>query len=148
MHTFPLFCPTPCIPYPLFYPSPCIPSPYSIPPHAYPPPILSQLIQTLPLFYPSLYTPSPYSIPPHTCPPLILSHCMHVLSCSLLAHTCHPSMAHACPPNSLSHEPGRHVSPLTSENAAFESAHTEYIIIIYSRGTINRPRDTFLETKV
>ena len=136
MHTLPLFYPTHACPPPILS-HPCMPSLYSIPPHAYPPPcsnpahaypapysilahaytshILSQLMHTLPLFYPSLYTLSPYSIPPHTCPPLILSHCMHVPSCSLPAHT--------CPPNSLSHEPGRHVSPLTSENAAFESAH-------------------------
>ena len=121
MHALPLFCPTPCMPspysippmyalplfypthayptpilsqpmhtFPLFYPSPCIPSPYSIPPHAYPPPILSQLMHTLPLFYPSLYTPYPYSIPFLFY--IILSHCMHILSCSLPAHTCHPSI--------------------------------------------------------
>ena len=38
--------------------------------------------------------------------------------------------AYACP-NSLSHTPLRHVSPLTSEYATFESAHNEYIVIIY-----------------
>ena len=156
MHTLPLFCPTlecpppilshPMHALPLFYLIPCIPSPYSIPfhaypapysipPHAYHPPILSQLMHTRPLFYPSSCTPSPYSIPPHTCPALILSHCIYI--CPLLFSTS-PHMpplysipAHACPPNYLSHEPGRHVSPLTSENVAFESAHTEYIIIIY-----------------
>ena len=128
----PLFYPSPCIPCPLFYPSPCIPSPYSIPPHAYPPPILSQLMHTH-LFYPSLYTPSPYSIPPHTCPPFILSHYACPLLFSISPHMPpqYSIPAHACSPNSLSHESGRHVSPLTSENAAFESAHTEYIIIIY-----------------
>ena len=185
MHTLPLFCPTPCIPFHYSIPPhahplpilshPCMPSPYSIPPHAYPPrysipahayppPILSHPMHTFPLFYPTPCIPSPYSIPahahpppilcqpihtppyflpPHACPlsilfhpympSFILSHCMGVLSCSLPAHTCIPSilfhLMHA-PPNSLSHEPGRQVSPLTSENATFESVHTEYIIII------------------
>ena len=152
-------CPPPILSHPmhtlpLFYPTPCMPSPYSIPPYACPPPILSHLMHALPLFYPKpcipcplfypssctpspysipAYTPSPYSIPPNTCPPLILFHCMHILSSPTSPHmTLQDSItAHACPPNSLSHEPGRHVSPLTSENAAFESAHTEYIIIIY-----------------
>ena len=125
MHALPLFYPTSCIPSPLFYPSPCIPCP---------------------LFYPSSCTPSPYSIPAYTHPAPILFHCIAYMpsfysiplyACPLLFSTS-PHMppqysipAHACPPNSLSHEPGRHVSPLTSENAAFESAHTEYIIIIY-----------------
>ena len=101
MHALPLFCPTPCMPssysipsmhaLPLFYPTSCIPSllfyprPCTV---AHPSPILSQLMHTLSLFYSSLYIP--YSIPPHTCPPLILSHCMHVLSCSLPAHSATP----------------------------------------------------------
>ena len=114
MHALPLFYPTSCIPSPLIYPSPCIPSPYSIPPHAHPP-----------LFYSTPYMPSPYSIPPYACP-LLFSTSPHMPPqySSLIP-------AHACPPNSLSHEPGKHVSPLTSENATFESAYTEYIIIIY-----------------
>ena len=119
----PLFYPSPCIPCPLFYPSPWIPSPYSIPPHAYPPPILSQLIHTLPLFYSTLYMPSPYSIPT-ACMCLLFSTIPHMPPQYSIP-------AHACPPNSLSYEPERHVSPLTSENATFESAHTEYTIIIY-----------------
>ena len=71
MHALPLFYPSPCIPCPLFYPSPCIPSPILSHPMHTIPPILSQLMHTL---------------------PLILSHCMHVCSCSLPAHTCHPSI--------------------------------------------------------
>ena len=155
MHALPLFIPTSCIPPPysipahpslLFYPSPCIPSPYSIQPHAYPapysilahaylPPILSQLMHTL----------LPISIPAYTHP--ILFHPIHALPlfyptvCMSSPVLYQPT--HATPvfyssscilSNSLSHEPGRHISPLTSENAAFEfcsSAHTEYIIIIY-----------------
>ena len=119
----PLFYPTPCIPCPLFYPSPCIPSPYFIPAHAHPHPILSQPIHTIPLFYSTPYMPSPYSIPLYACP-LLFSTSPHMPSQYSIP-------AHACSPNSLSHEPGRHVSPLTPENATFESAHTEYIIIIY-----------------
>ena len=130
---------------------------HAYPPHAYPPPILSHSMHTLPLFYPSSCTPSPYSmpaythtppyfIPPHACPLSILLHpympsvvlshlCMSMSPCmfSTSPHM-HPQYSipsHTCPPNSLSHEPGRQVSPLTSENAAFESVHTEYIIIIY-----------------
>ena len=142
MHANPLFCPTPCMP-----------SPYSVPPHAYPPPILSQPMHTLPpilsqpmhtiplfypspsipcpLFYPSSctplhlfystpYMPSPYSIPLYACP-LLFSTSPH-----MPPQYCIP--VHTCPPNSLSHEPGRQVSSLTSE---IESAHTEYFIIIY-----------------
>ena len=130
MHALPLFCLTPCMPSPYSMPSPilyhpCMPSPYSIPPHAYPPP----------LFYPSPCTPSPYSIPASTHPPPVLFHPIHALPiffptvCMSSSVLYQPT--HATPPNSLSHEPGWHVSPLTSENAAFESAHTEYIIIIY-----------------
>ena len=157
MHTLPLFCPTHACPppilshpmhayaypapysiparaylppilsqpmhtFPLFYPTPCIPSPYSIPAHAHPPPILSQPIHTLPLFYSSPYMPPPYSISLYECP-LLFSTSPHMPPQYSIP-------AHVCTPNSLSHEPGRHVYPLTSENAAFESAHTEYIIII------------------
>ena len=124
MHTSPLFYPTPCIPSPpiLSQPMQTLP-PYSVPDHAYLPPILSQPIQTLPLFYSTAYMPSPYSIPLYAYP-LLFSNSPHMPPQYSIP-------AHACPPNSLSHEPGRHVSPLTSENAAFESAHTEYIIIIY-----------------
>ena len=107
------------------------PPPYSIPPHAYFPPILSHPIHTLPpilslpvhtlpLFYPSSCTPSPYSIRPHACPLPILSQPMHALSLFSLSPHMPPQLlfysipAHACPPNSLSHIPWRHVSPLTS----------------------------------
>ena len=155
MHALPLFYPSSCMPspyyipacahpppilshsmhvLPLFYPSLCTPSPYSIPAHAHPPPIGSQPMHTLPLFYPNPCMSSHNSIPAHTHPPSIIFHPMHALSiffptlcvifsCSLPAH--------ACPPNSMSHTPWRHISPLTSEYATFESAHTEYIIIIY-----------------
>ena len=67
MHTLPLFYPSPCIPCPLFYPSSCTPSPYCITAYTHPPPILS-----------------------HSC--LILSHPVHVLSRSLPANTCYPSI--------------------------------------------------------
>ena len=102
MHALPLFYPTSCIPCPNSIPPHAYPAPSSVPPHAYLPPILSHPMHTLPLFYPSSCTPSPYSIPAYThplpilfhpyCPSLILCHYMHVLSCSLPAHTCHPSI--------------------------------------------------------
>ena len=154
MHTLLLFYPTPCMPSsysipPHAYPPPysipacAYPAAYSIPAHAYLPPILSDPMHTLPQFHPSSCTPSPYSTPAHAHHPPILFHPMPspysitLYTCPLLFSTS-PHMppqysipAHACPPKSLSHEPGRHVSPLTSENAPFESAHTEYIIIIY-----------------
>ena len=152
MHALPLFYPTSFIPSPLFYPSPYIPSPYSIPPYAYPTPhtipshaylqpILSHPMYTLPPFYPSSCTPSPYSIPAYTHPPPILfystpympsPYSIPLYACPLLFSTSphlppqYSIPAHAFPPNSLSHEPGRQVSPLTSENAAFESAHWVY----------------------
>ena len=120
----------PCIPSPLFCPAPCMPSPYSVPPYACPPPILSHRMHALPLFYPTPCIPSPYSIPAYTHLPPILFHPIHALPlfyptvCMLLLFSTSPHMppqcsipAHACPTNSLSHEPGRHVSPLTSENA-------------------------------
>ena len=121
---------------------PCIPSPYSIPAHAYLPPILSHPMHTLPLFYPSSCTPSPYSIPAYTHPPPILFHPIHALPFLFYPTVCMSSPVlyqptHATPLsyssscNSLSHEPGRHVSPLTSGNATFESAHHEYIIVIH-----------------
>ena len=155
MHALPLFYPSPCMtsPYfipphacppfilshpmhalPLFYPSPCTPSPYSIPPYACHPAVLSQPLHTLPLFYSIPCMPSPNSIPAHAHPPPIIFHPMHAFSL-FYPTLCMPSSyslpAHACPPISLSHTPWRHVSPLTSEYATFESAHTEYIIIIY-----------------
>ena len=144
MHALSLFDPTSCIPSPYSIPAHAYPAPYSIPAHAYLAPILSQPMLTLPIFYPSSCTPSPYSIPAYTHPPPILFYPIHVPPYSIPLYACpllfstSPHMspqysvpAQACPTNSLSHEPGRHVSPLTSENAAFESAHTEYIIIIY-----------------
>ena len=123
MHTLPPILSQHMHTFPLVYPTPCIPSPYSMTGHAHLPPILSQPIHTLPLFYATPYMPSPYSIPLYACP-LLFSTSPHM-------PTQYSIPAHASPPNSLSHEPGRHVSPLTSENATFESAHTEYIIIIY-----------------
>ena len=145
MHALPLFYPTHACPPPILF-HPCMPSP-----------ILSHPMHTLPLFYPSSCTSSPYSMPAYTHPTLFYSTpCMpslysiphiHALlysiplipryACPLLFSTSphmHPQYSippHACPPNSLSHEPRRQVSPLTSENTAFESVHTEYIIIIY-----------------
>ena len=130
---------------PLFYPTHACPPPilshlmHTLPPilshsmHILPP-ILFQPMHTFPLFYPTPsipcplfystpYMPSPYSIPLYACP-LLFSTSPHMPPQYSIP-------APACPPNSLSHEPGRHVSPLTSENATFESAHTEYIIIIY-----------------
>ena len=148
MHTLPLFCPTPCMSSPCSIPPHgCYPSILST--HASPPPILSHSMHALPLCYPSPCTPSPYSIPPHACHPTILSQPMHTLPllhstpCMHSLYSIPPNAcpqptpvfysipAHAFPPNSLSHTPWRHVSPLTSEYATFESAHTEYIIIIY-----------------
>ena len=122
MHALPLFCPTPCMPSPYSVPLMHI-LPLFYPAHACPSPILSQPIHTLPLFYSSPYMSLPYSVPLHACP-LLFSTSPHMPPQYSIP-------AHACPPNSLSHERGRHVSPLTSENASFESAHTEYIIIIY-----------------
>ena len=110
-------------PPPYSIPAHAYPPLYSIPAHAYPPPILSQPMPTLLLFYPSLYTPSPlFYLTPYM-------HALHLFSptvCMSSPVLYQPHMppqyfipAHACPPNSLSHEPGRHVSLLTSENAAF-----------------------------
>ena len=130
MHALPpLFYPTPCMPsppilsqpmhtFPLFYPIPCIPSPCSIPAHAHPPPILSQPIHSFPLFYSTPYMPFPYSVQLYACP-LLFSTSPHM-------PPQYSVPAYACPCNSLSHEPGRHVSPLTSENATFECSHWVY----------------------
>ena len=134
---------------PLIYSTPCMPSPYSIPPHVHPPPILFQPMHTLPLFYstpcmlspnsipahahpPLIYSipgmPYLYFIPPYTCPLPILYLPTQITQCSILFYSI---PAHACPPNSLLHTPWRYVSLLTLEYATFESAHIEYIIIIY-----------------
>ena len=137
MHTLPIFYPTPCIPFRLFYPTPRITSPLFYPttrtpsPHSIPP-----SMHALSLFYPSpcmaapilcqCSMPSPYSIPAHACPPAILCMPIHVLyqpSHASPVVLFFSSPAHACQPDSLSYVPGRHVSPLTTENAAFESAH-------------------------
>ena len=133
----------------LSHPVHALPPTLSQPMHGSPP-ILCQFMHVLPLFYPSPRMLSPYSTPPHACPLSILSHPMHALlfyhtlcmSFPVLYQPTHATPlfytilfysipAHACPPNSLPHTPWRHVSPLTSAYAAFESAHIEYIIIIY-----------------
>ena len=121
MHALPLFYPSLCTPSPYSIPAHAHPPPYSIPAHASPPPILSQPMHTLPLFYPSPCTPSPLFYPsPCTPSPLFYPSPCTPSPYSFPACTCHLSIlfysipAHACHPNSLSHTPWRHVSPLTS----------------------------------